>query len=137
MEFQRFGVKSFTAETKSDEFAAYLEKGRFMTTRCKRCHAVSFPPRVDCAGCRSSEVEWVEVAEKGRLSAFTVVFYGPAGFEDKAPYILGVVAFPIGIKVFGGIDGTIPAEEIEVGMGLRAVPIHLAGERVSFHFEKA
>ncbi len=136
-EFQRFGVKSFTAETKADDFASYLEKGRFMTTRCKTCHAVSFPPRVDCTGCRSSEVEWVEVPEKGRLSAFTVVSYGPAGFEDMVPYMLGVVEFPMGIKVFGEIDRGIPHEEIEVGMGLRVVPIHLAGERVSYHFEKA
>lgn len=137
MEFRRFGVKSFATETKSDDFASYLEKGRFMTTRCKTCRAVSFPPRVDCAACRSSEVEWVEVTEKGRLNAFTVVSYGPAGFEDMVPYMLGVVEFPMGIKVFGEIDRGIPHEEIEVGMGLRAVPIHLAGERVSYHFEKA
>ena len=135
-EFQRFGVKSFTGETKSSEFAAYLERGQFITTRCKQCRAVSFPPRVDCPECRSSDVEWIEVTEKGRLQAFTVVHYGPAGFEDRAPYTLGVVGFPMGIKVLGEIDEAIPTGEIKVGMVLRVVPIRLNGERVSYHFEK-
>ena len=136
MGFERFGVKSFVSETKTEIFVDYLEKGRVMTTRCRRCHNITFPPKKDCPRCRSSEVEWVEIKEIGKLNAFTTVQYGPAGFEDKVPYTLAVVEFPNGIKIFGEIDKRIPDNDIKMGMNLKVVPVKISENRISYQFEK-
>jgi uncharacterized protein len=136
MGFDQFGVKSFVSETKAEEFVTFLKQGKIMTTRCKKCQQITFPPKMDCVMCGSGVVEWVEIEEPGRLSTFTTVMYGPAGFEDEVPYTLGVVEFPSKIKIFGQIDKKIPLEEIKVGMRLKVVPVRLPNNRFSYQLEK-
>jgi uncharacterized OB-fold protein len=136
MGFDQFGMKNFVSETKAEEFVTHLKEGRMMTTRCKKCHRITFPPKMDCSPCRASEVEWVEVGQPGRLKTFTAVMYGPAGFEKETPYILALVEFPMGIKIFGQMDKKILPNEIKVGMELRVVPIKLQNDRFSYQFER-
>ena len=134
--FDQFGVKNFVSETKAVEFVNYLEQGRMMTTQCKKCRKITFPPKMDCVICGMSDMEWVEIKEKGKLTTFTEVMYGPAGFEKETPYTLAVVQFPMGIKIFGQIDKRIPTHEIKVGMKLRVVPIKVSHDRFSYQFER-
>ncbi|MEW6266271.1 MAG: Zn-ribbon domain-containing OB-fold protein [Thermodesulfobacteriota bacterium] len=137
MGFEKFGQKSFVAEARARDFASYLEQGRLMTTRCQSCGRITFPPKMDCLACGSSQADWIEIEEPGRLATWTIVRYGPAGFENETPYTLAVVAFPLGIKMFGQVDKRVPPSEIEPGMSLRAVSIKLANGQFSYHFEKA
>ena len=83
--FDRFGIVHHTVETKIADFIAYLEEGKVMATRCKQCQALYFPPKIDCPKCLGSDTEWVEIKGEGELLSYSVVRYGPAGFEDKAP----------------------------------------------------
>ncbi|HIC85601.1 MAG TPA: DNA-binding protein, partial [Desulfobacterales bacterium] len=46
--FKKFGTVSFTATTKVNDFVSYLEQGKVMGTRCKKCNLMFFPPRADC-----------------------------------------------------------------------------------------
>lgn len=137
MDFEKFGIRSFVAETKARDFVAYLEQGKVMATRCMKCGRITFPPKIDCTTCWLSEVEWVEMKETGQLKTFTVVMYGPAGFEKETPYTLGLVQFPTGIRVFAQLDKGIPAEEIKAGMNLKVAPVKLAENRFSYQFQKA
>ncbi len=134
--FDQFGMKNFVVETKAQEFVKYLEQGKMMTTRCKKCRKITFPPKMDCAACQTSDMDWVEIEEQGKLITFTEVKYGPAGFEKEVPYILALVDFPMGIKIFGQIDKRILVNEIKVGMPLKIVPIKLPSDRYSYQFEK-
>jgi uncharacterized OB-fold protein len=134
--FDQFGVKSFVSETKAEEFVAYLKEGRIMTTRCKKCKRITFPPKMDCITCGQSEMDWIEIEGPGKLNTFTTVMYGPAGFEKETPYTLAVVQFPMGIRIFGQIDKRIPTHEIKVGMKLRVVPIKVLDDRFSYQFER-
>ena len=136
MGFDQFGVKNFVSETKAEEFVTYLKQGRMMTTRCKKCQRITFPPKMNCITCRYSEMEWIEIKEHGKLKTFTTVMYGPAGFENEVPYTLAVVEFPLGIKIFGQIDKRVPLNEIEVGMKLKVVPVKMLHDRFSYQFEK-
>ncbi len=136
MVFEQFGVKNFVPETKTEEFVTYLKEGRMMTTRCKECQRITFPPKMDCIICGRSEMEWVKIEEPGKLNTFTTVMYGPAGFEKETPYTLALVEFPMGIRIFGQMDKKIPPDEIKVGMALRVVPIKLQNNRISYQFEK-
>jgi len=137
MGFDQFGVRNFVLETKAEEFVTYLKEGRMMTTQCKKCQRITFPPKMDCITCGRSEMEWVEIKGPGRLNTFTTVMYAPAGFERETPYTLALVEFPMGIRIFGQMDKKILISEIKVGMELRVVPIKLPNDRFSYQFEKA
>ena len=123
-----------TSETKAEIFAKYLEQGKVMTTRCNKCGKTTFPPRLDCQDRMSDDVEWIEIKEKGKLDTFTVVMYGSAGFEKETPYLIGVVKFPVGIRMLGQIDRKIPTQEIKVGVEMKVVPARLPDERYSYEF---
>ena len=137
MGFEKFGAVSFTAETKAVDFVTYLEEGKVMATRCKRCGQAYFPPRMDCADCLDSEVEWFEVAGEGKLVTYTIVNYGPTGFEGDTPYILAVAAFPGGVRIFGRLDREIPESDIKAGMSVKPVSVKLPDDKVSYFLGRA
>ncbi|NIR15464.1 MAG: Zn-ribbon domain-containing OB-fold protein, partial [Desulfobacterales bacterium] len=91
--FEKFGLVSHTKESKAVDFVTYLEEGKVMGTRCKRCGTKYFPPQVDCPSCVISDVAWFEIKGNGKLLSYSVVNYGPLGFEDKAPYALALSEF--------------------------------------------
>lgn len=136
MGIEKFGVVNFTVETKAADFVTYLEQGKLMSTRCKKCNKLYFPPRMDCSRCYSSEMEWLEILGPGRLITFTTVVIPPTGFEDYAPYNVAVVQFADGVKVFGWLTKDIPSEHIKVGMELKATPARLPNDRILYLFEK-
>jgi|TARA_B100001971_G_C18184330_1_gene534691 uncharacterized OB-fold protein len=138
MGFENFGTVSFTTEAKTGDFVDYLEQGRVMTTKCMACGSYYFPPKMDCPSCFDSEIEWVEIKDAGKLVTYTVVHYGPAGFEDDAPYVLAVGEFEGGgLKIFGRLSKDIEESDIKSGMGLRVVPSKLPGDRIAYEFIKA
>lgn len=136
MGFENFGTVSFTAESKTEEFINYLEQGKVMTTRCKKCGTRYFPPKMDCPSCLDSEVEWFEIAKNGTLVTYSIVNYGPSGFEDEAPYTLGIGDFDE-LRVFGRVSKQIKEDEIKAGMKIQIVPVKLPGERIAYEFIKA
>ena len=137
MGFDKFGIVSFTSESKLDEFVAYLERGEVIASRCANCGKVHFPPKADCPSCPKSQVGFFPVEGEGKLLTHTVVMYGPTGFEDKAPYTLGIVEFEGGLRVFGGVSPEIKPDEIEMGMKLRLAAVRLPDDRLSYEFIKA
>jgi len=134
--FSKFGTVSFTSITKTNDFVDYLEQGKVMGTRCKGCGLKFFPPRADCYKCLSSDVEWFEVAGKGKLLTFSKLQYGPVGFEGDLPYAIALADFG-DYKVFGRMAGDIPADEIQVGMEVTAAPNTLPNGQVNYVFRKA
>jgi uncharacterized OB-fold protein len=135
MSFENFGVVSFTAETKASDFVSYLEKGQVMATRCRKCGTNYFPPRLDCSKCLGSDVEWFEIKGNGRLVTYTIVNYGPTGFENDAPYTLAIADFD-GVRVFGRLSKGIKGSDIKPGMGLKVLPVKLPGDRIGYEFQK-
>jgi uncharacterized OB-fold protein len=135
MSFENFGVVSFTTETKASDFVGYLEEGKVMATRCRRCGTNYFPPRMDCPKCVGSDVEWFEIKGNGRLVTYTVVNYGPTGFEEDAPYTLAIADFD-GVRIFGRISKGIKEGDIKPGMGLKILPVKLPGGRIGYEFQK-
>ena len=136
MGFERFGTVSYTADTKAADFIAYLEQGKVMATRCRKCGTKYFPPRMDCAECLDSDVEWFEIAGRGELVTYSTVYYGPAQFTDELPFTVAIVDFGDGIKVFGRLSKSIEEKDIKVGMGLKVAPVNLPDDRISYEFQK-
>lgn len=135
MSFENFGVVNFTTETKASDFLSYLEKGKVMATRCRRCGTNYFPPRMDCPKCVGSDVEWFEIKENGKLLTYTVVNYGPTGFEEDAPYALAIADFD-GMRVFGRLSKGLKESDIKPGMVVKVIPVKLPGGRIGYEFQK-
>ena len=135
MGIENFGTVSFTAETKAADFVTYLEQGKVMATKCQKCGAAYFPPKMDCPKCMDSDVEWLEIKADGKLATYTVVNYGPTGFEDDAPYILAIAEFG-GNRILGRLSRDISQDNIKLGMPLKVTAIKLPDDRVSYEFQQ-
>jgi uncharacterized OB-fold protein len=120
--FKWFGKVNYTPYTKVTDFAQHLRDGYLMGSRCKRCGATSFPPRADCEGCMSDDFEFSEVSGKGKLHTYTKIVAAPTGFEDVAPFIVGVVDLEEGGKALAWFGGSIEEDDIEIGMEVQVVP---------------
>lgn len=133
MGFEKFGVVSFTAQTRASDFVDYLEKGEVRGTKCRSCGRVFFPPRADCSWCMKSDVEWIEIKGQGTIVSYTKVNYGPTGFEKEVPYILALADFN-GTKVFGRLSKEIAEDTVKVGMAVKVAPLALPEGRLSYEF---
>ena len=120
--FKWFGKVNFSPFTKVTEFADHLKDGRIMGSRCKKCGAISFPPRADCAECMHDEFEFFEVSGKATLHTYTKIAAAPIGFEDLVPYIVGLADMEETGRIVAWIGDTVTEEEIKIGMAMQVVP---------------
>ena len=112
-------------------YEQFLNEDRLMGLKCKKCGALSLPPRPICVRCQSTELEWVQMKGEGKLVAFTCIAVGPPymikeGYDRQHPYCSGVVEVEEGARVVAriqGVDATRP-ETIKVGMPLKAEFLH-------------
>lgn len=135
MDFGNFGVVSFTKQAKSVVFVDHLAEGKLEGTRCKKCGRKFFPPRMDCAFCLVSDVEWFEIKGPGKLVTYSTVVFGPSGFEEVQPYTLGIVEFPEGVRVLAKISKKIDPKTLKSGMLLKPVPQRLNEQKLTYEFE--
>jgi uncharacterized OB-fold protein len=120
--FRWFGKVNYSPYTKVSDFAGHLKEGRLMGSRCRRCGATSFPPRADCAACMSGEFEFAPLSGRARLHTWSRIAAAPTGFEDLAPYIVGVADLEEGGRILAWMGESVPEAEIAIGMELRVVP---------------
>ncbi len=120
--FKWFGKVNFSPFTKVTEFAQHLKDGRLMGSRCKKCSAISFPPRADCVECMSDKFDFFEISGKGTLHTNTKIVAAPTGFEDMTPYIVGVADLEETGRILAWIGESIPEDEIKIGMDVQVVP---------------
>jgi uncharacterized OB-fold protein len=120
--FKWFGQVNFAPYTKVGDFAQHLKDGRLMGSRCKACGATSFPPRADCEACMSGDFEFFELSGKGTLHTFTKIVAAPTGFDELAPYTVGVVDLEETGRLLAWIGDTVKEDQIRIGMPLQVVP---------------
>ncbi len=120
--FAWFGKVSYCPHTKVSEFADRLKTGRIVASRCTACGLVSFPPRADCARCLSGKFEWREISGRGTVVTWTRIDAAPAGFEDAAPYTIGVVDLEETGRLLAWFGDSIAEGEIRIGMDVQVVP---------------
>jgi len=120
--FEWFGLVSFCPHSKVSEFAQYLKDGRIMGSKCKKCGFIAFPPRSDCPKCLSGEFEYTEFSGEGEVMTYTRIDAAPAGFDDEAPFIQGVVDLKETGRLLAWFGESIPEKEIKIGMPVQVVP---------------
>jgi len=120
--FKWFGKVNFAPYTKVSEFANHLKDGHLMGSKCKNCGNESFPPRADCTQCLSGDFEYLEYSGRAKLLSYTTIHAAPTGFEDVAPYTIGVVDLAENGRLLAWFGDTIPENDIKIGMDLQVVP---------------
>lgn len=116
-------------------YGQFLNEEKLMGSKCTKCGALYVPPRPLCIKCHGSDMQWVEMKGKGRLTAFTSITVGPPfmiaeGYDRKHPYIAGIVQLEEGASVdarIEEIDGTKP-EAIKIGTPLTVKFLHRGEE---------
>ncbi len=77
-------------------------------------------PAIICRKCRSTRLRHTQLPQTAKLLSFTVVRQAPVGFEELAPYIVGVVEFEDGTRLVTQLTDCEP-EELKIGMEVEAV----------------
>lgn len=104
--------------SKTHEFWDGLRAGRFVTTKCKDCGEISFPPQADCPKCMSSNVEWVDMGTDAELITFTYVMVTPTSFVQNDPYIVAIGKLASGLKILAWVEGA-SVEKLSPGVRIR------------------
>ncbi|MCS7115692.1 MAG: Zn-ribbon domain-containing OB-fold protein [Nitrososphaerota archaeon] len=136
MSFSVFGKINYISETKVSDFVKYLEAGKIMATRCRRCGKLYFPPRAHCPNDLSEDMAWEELSGKCKLLTYTTLNFAPTGFEDDIPYTLAVAQLEEGVNVYTRLSKDIKSDEIKVGMELRLTPVLLPNGKLSYELKK-
>jgi hypothetical protein len=134
--FEKFGKISYISETKVADFVDYLERGKIMATRCRRCGQLYFPPRADCPNDLSADMKWEELSEKCKLLTYTTAHFAPTGFQEDVPYILALAQCEEGVKVYARLSKDLNEDEIRIGMDLKLAPVRLPNGKVVYEFRK-
>ena len=100
-----------------EQFYKFVSERKLMAAKCKKCGTMLLPPRPMCTKCFSSDLEWVELKNKGKLLTYTVIHVSSKQFESLIPYAVGIVKLEDGPKLPGMIQDVEP-EKISVGMDL-------------------
>jgi len=86
------------------------QRYRYEAAKCTQCGHVHFPPRLVCRECRGRKFETTELAKTGQVETFTVIHVPPSGFEDEAPFAVGVIKLDDGVKITAQIVDCDPTE---------------------------
>lgn len=87
-----------------------LRERSLVTTRCRVCGSVRFPPRVWCPDCMSQDLEWKPLSGRGRLVAFSTQ---ETGIRFRAPEVIGLVDLDDGPRLLTAIAGRY--EDLAIG----------------------
>lgn len=125
-------------QTRIAPFFEHLKEGRLTTTRCKKCGALHWQPRIVCPSCNSDDLAWVELPTEGKVFAFTSVFAGaPLGMEKDVPFVVGIVELNgIPLKIVARVDDA-RYEDLRIGSAVHLKILHLDDGRVWFRFVRA
>ena len=93
-----------------DLFRATADGPALVGTRCTGCGTHYFPKSLSCRNpaCQAKTVEEVMMGRRGRLYSYTVQAYRPPALfrmDDWAPYVIGLVELPEGLRVMGMLTG--------------------------------
>jgi hypothetical protein len=126
------GIESF-GDIAVKKFYQELKNHKFVTTKCKNCNKIFFPPRLFCPNCYSEDVEWVELKGYGKIYAFT---QQERAIRFMKPDVIGVVELIEDGEKIGRILTKINAkyDEISIGMDVKVSFIEISKELTLHQF---
>jgi uncharacterized protein len=110
-----------TRANRLDPYFDALDRGELMTTRCRSCGHMQFPPRTACAECAALEsLEWVATRGRGRVWSFCTFHKQYLVDFEATPYVVAIVELDEGTRLVSNLVGVEP-DDIHVGLPVQAV----------------
>ncbi len=103
------------------------QRYQLIGNQCVNCGAKFFPPRQVCTECRATTFEPYHFNGKGTLYSYTTLRHAPVGFENQAPYSVGMIKLDEGPMVEAQLTDVNP-EDLEIGMRVEMVTRKLREE---------
>jgi len=96
---------------------------------CDKCQTHIFPPRDICPECEAPAKTPYTFSGNGQVYSYSTVYQAPEGYEQFAPYTVGLVQLEEGPMVTAQITDVEP-DNIKVGMPVEMVTrkLHEEGE---------
>ena len=88
--------------------------GQVILAKCKDCGKLFIPPAYVCSACGSTEFGEVFSSGKGKILSYTTIRVPPLGFQDQAPYEIGVIELFEGFNLVARIFAS-KGEEVKIG----------------------
>ncbi len=95
-------------------------KLKLYAMRCTSCGTLSpWWERFHCYACGGGELVEQELAGRGEISNYTVVYYPPRDFAGQEPYVVGHITMEEGVLMPAPVVGVAP-DAVEVGTKVKA-----------------
>ncbi len=96
-------------------FEGQGDSTRLLASRCRGCGSVYFPRSLSCRHprCTDKAPQDIPLGPQGTLYSFTVQAYRPPALfamDNWAPYALGLVELPEGLRVMAMLTGRAPQD---------------------------
>lgn len=115
-------IFSYTAGIVRSRFLTELrDNKRFVGTKCGRCNTVWLPARSSCAKCFDALNTFVEVADVGTITTFTVIENDEAYYVMKPSFVLAIIQLDGADTHFVHFIGEVEPGEVKIGMKVRAI----------------
>lgn len=112
----------FAGRVGSKFIIALRDKKKILGVKCPQCDNVYVPPREYCEkDFTKLDENWVEVANEGVITNFTVVNYNGRHLPRKAPYILALIKVDGADTPFTHIVEKIDPADVTIGTRVKAV----------------
>lgn len=97
------------------EFWEGVRDRKFLLQYDPQADRYQFPPRPVSLYSTGTKLEWRPASGRGRLVAHTLCHKAAPGYEDKVPYLLGIVELAEGPRVFAPI---VEAGTVAIGQAM-------------------
>jgi uncharacterized OB-fold protein len=94
---------------------------KIMGIRCPDCHRVYVPPRSVCLKCFANLSDFVEVAQTGTLTTYSIVYRSEPFYPVEPPFIYGIIQLDGADTGLVHLIGEVDPEKVRVGMRVKAV----------------
>lgn len=102
----------------TEEFWDAAKQKRLLLQYDPQADKYQFYPRGISLYSGKRNLEWREVAGKGRLYSYTETVIPTRGFEDLAPYLIGLVELDEGVRLMSLLHNC-SADDVKIGMRVR------------------
>lgn len=93
----------------------------FQARRCAECGKLSVDAGRPCPFCGSPGGSAVVLSGRGRLVSWTVIRVAPARYAGEAPYTVGLLELPEGLRLTARLEGD--PERLSAGQPLTFVSL--------------
>ena len=111
----------YAASPEESLFYTSLSEGKLVGQRCPTCGKVYIPPRSACPADGTPTSEEVELPDTGTVTTFCIVNVPFLGQRITPPYVSAYILLDGADIAFLHLILDIPAEEVRMGMRVRAV----------------